>query len=193
MSDLRCSISGCLSKHEARGLCSKHYQRLMRHGDALKVITLERDTINQVLADGHVKNNETECWEWRGTRNAHGYGVAHYKCRTIAAHRAAYECWVGPLVKGMQINHKCDNPLCINPSHLYQGTQKQNVADMITRNRINRKGVHCNGPRKLNDDQVRAIRKSSLSTRKAAAVFGVSQHTISDVRTGKSWSHLCQI
>ncbi|HEU4805428.1 MAG TPA: HNH endonuclease signature motif containing protein [Nitrobacter sp.] len=147
----------------------------------------------QALTDGHTKKPDSGCWEWHETRTAKGYGVIRHKGKTMAAHRSAYATFIGPLSDGMQINHKCDNPPCINPAHLYQGTQRDNVADMIARGRIDRKGVNCNGLRKLDEAMVRQIRASHMSTRKAAALFGVSQHTISDVRTGKSWGHICQI
>lgn len=75
------------------------------------------------------------CLVWTGERDKDGYGRIRIDGRRIAAHRVAYETWVGPIFKGGVILHTCDNPPCINPEHLRVGTQKENVRDMLQKGR----------------------------------------------------------
>lgn len=82
-------------------------------------------------------DNEKGCWIWKGYKTNGGYGLLHIGTRNIAAHRYSYELNVGPLEPGKVICHKCDVPLCVNPEHLFQGTQRENIVDM------HRKGRNC--------------------------------------------------
>ena len=81
----------------------------------------------------HYEVNENGCWEWQGYQYK-GYGQLGHNYKKYWVHRAAYQEYVGPLVKGMMICHKCDNPICINPDHLYQGTALDNNRDRAERN-----------------------------------------------------------
>jgi hypothetical protein len=79
------------------------------------------------------------CWEWTAARTAKGYGCFRFGSRGSArAHRVAYELFVGPIPDGLLVCHHCDNPSCVNPDHLYVGTQKQNRQDAVLRNRTAR-------------------------------------------------------
>ena len=76
------------------------------------------------------------CWVWTAARTPKGYGCFRFGNRGGArAHRVSYELFVGPIPEGLQVNHHCDNPSCVNPDHLYVGTQKQNRQDAVLRNR----------------------------------------------------------
>lgn len=81
-----------------------------------------------------------ECWEWSGWRLPSGYGTLRLRNRgprgrTVMAHRLAYETWVGPIPQGQQVCHRCDNPPCIRPDHLWLGTQHDNLMDMVAKGR----------------------------------------------------------
>lgn len=76
-----------------------------------------------------------ECWIWQGYEDEHGYGIACYGAGRIPAHRLSYTIHVGSIPEGLVICHKCDNPPCINPNHLFLGTYLDNVQDMRQKGR----------------------------------------------------------
>jgi hypothetical protein len=97
-----------------------------------------------------VINQYTGCWEWQASINNIGYGLIRDGKKMRTAHRASYEEHVGTIPHGMCVCHTCDNPKCINPSHLWLGTRKQNTQDMISKGRAKNFGVLPGqpGPRK---------------------------------------------
>lgn len=77
----------------------------------------------------------SKCWNWLGVKNLQGYGKFSQFGRTFAAHRTSYEMHKGPIPSGQVVRHACDNPSCVNPSHLLTGTRHDNMADMVARGR----------------------------------------------------------
>jgi hypothetical protein len=77
------------------------------------------------------------CWIWLGSRKENGYGQCYVNRRPIYAHRFAYEHAVGPLTDGLRALHRCDNPPCVRPDHLFAGTQSDNTKDAIQKGRAN--------------------------------------------------------
>ncbi len=76
------------------------------------------------------------CWPWLGARNGQNYGVFHLNGRAIGAHRFAYMALVAPIPDGMFICHHCDNPSCVNPAHLFVGSNKANMVDCAQKGRV---------------------------------------------------------
>lgn len=126
-----------------------------------------------------------ECWLWKGALNEAGYGEFVYirdgKKNRPTAHRAAYRYTFGPIPDGLQINHRCDVRHCCNPRHLYAGTHLDNMRDMSERGRAGR-------PRGLTDEQVRDIRSMKRTGAALAKDLGVSQATISLIRTRRTYT-----
>lgn len=83
-----------------------------------------------------------DCWEWAAYKNQHGYGVITARTRqTMLAHRLSWSIYRGELADGMSVCHKCDNPGCVRPEHLFLGTHKENMVDMVRKGRGNRHGT----------------------------------------------------
>jgi hypothetical protein len=120
---------------------------------AVGVLTERRLTPEGFWA--RVKKSEApdDCWLWAGAVNKAGYGQFSKGYGCTLAHRYAWELVNGPIPLGLQICHKCDVPPCCNPAHLWLGTQKDNMADCVAKNRISRlggkPGVGNGPPRKL--------------------------------------------
>lgn len=141
----------------------------------------------------------TQCWLWKGGRFKNGdYGQfrEYRRHNPTRAHVFAWRLWRGPIPVGLWVLHKCDNPPCVNPSHLFLGDNTANMRDCAAkgRNGITRhpeivRGTR-NGMAKLTDGAVRAIRKSTSKLRIAAKRYGVSESTISLIRLGKIWRHV---
>lgn len=137
----------------------------------------------------------TGCWLWAGRHDAKGYGRGHFHNRTIQlAHRYAYLLWYGVLPNDLCVLHKCDNPACVNPYHLYLGDQRQNNIDRDSRKRQKTKHGTEHKLAKLTDSQVVEIRTiynpKQYPSRKLAKMYGVSQRKVLDIVTNKSWRHL---
>lgn len=132
------------------------------------------------------------CWEWRAGRSS-GYGVVRIGGRKVYAHRAMYELVFGPLPDDACVLHKCDNPPCIRPDHLFDGSRDDNMQDMIAKGRARHPGQKgTEHPQaKLTDADVLTIRAATgVTQRELAERYGVTQTLISMIRRGKIWTHL---
>lgn len=152
-----------------------------------------------------VKSNGDGCWEWSGKRFDEGYGkfsMPGNSRKTVQAHRLSYELFVGPIPDGLLICHKCDNPPCVRPDHLFPGTSAQNTQDAIAKGRM---AVGEANPRAtITEADVREIRRryaaaplSPNGKRKRNGVlpgiaqsFGISYATANDIVRWRTWSHL---
>ena len=122
------------------------------------------------------------CWPWTGRINRWGYGRLMVSMREYLVHRVAWEMARGTIPDGLFVCHRCDNPRCCNPEHLFLGTAADNNADMVAKRRNRRGQNHQNA--KLTDAQVLAIRADCRSSRAIAAEYGVSDTTICLVKKG---------
>ena len=130
------------------------------------------------------------CWLWTGAMRGNRYGGFRTSAGIRGAHGVAYRLYVAPVPKRLFVLHKCDVPLCVNPKHLWLGTQKDNALDREAKGRgHNRKGV-AHGGAKLTEAKVRRIRKDPRPSKLIAASYGLNRAHVSDIKAGRSWGHI---
>jgi len=130
--------------------------------------------------------NKEDCWIWKGAKTGK-YGVMFFK-KTIKSHRFSYLIHKGKLEEGKCICHTCDNPLCVNPDHLYQGTSKDNSRDAVERRRLPMGSKsHFS---KLTEDQVKEILTSNEKQLHLAEKYKVCKNTINDIKRRRSWKYV---
>lgn len=121
----RCAIAGCSRDYFRAGYCNAHYKRKWRHGDPLAGRTPDGTPIKDRLLA--FSDRSGECWLWTGGKDAMGYGTIIVSRRSVRAHRASYEAFVGPIPGGLDIDHLCRVKACVNPSHLEPVTHSENL------------------------------------------------------------------
>lgn len=138
------------------------------------------------------KKGPDECWPWTAAprRKDQGYGAFWFKGRHRPAPRMAYIFTHGDISDKLEVCHRCDNPPCCNPKHLFTGTHQENNDDKVAKKR--HAHGETNGISILKNDQVIEIRKlrHRYKLRELAEMFSVDFTTISDICRGKSWKHL---
>lgn len=133
-----------------------------------------------------------KCWEWTAYKDKDGYG----RISSMRAHRVSYEIHKGRIPMGLLVCHTCDNPSCVNPEHLFLGTQKDNSDDMISKGRhsfgYNPKSGQDNGNSVLTEPEVRAIFKEGKSNphKEIADKYNVNTETVRRICNGSTWKHL---
>jgi transposase len=133
------------------------------------------------------------CWIWKGAKTPRGYGQARYFGKTWKAHRLSYLFHVGDIPEGMSVCHRCDNPTCVNPSHLFLGTHDDNMQDMRAKGRNVAQPGTKNGRAKLTRNDVIAIREMAATGTRTGTIarqFGVSGQTVFGIVTGREWKHV---
>lgn len=131
------------------------------------------------------------CWEWTGNRDPNGYGRIGIGQTPVLVHRLSWELAYGPLPEGACVLHRCDNPPCVRPDHLFLGDRADNMRDAVSKGR-QIQGVRV-GSAKLTDDEVLfALHEHAQGvTQKAiAAMLGVVPSTIGAILKGRRWKHL---
>ena len=132
----------------------------------------------------------TGCWLWTGSLTAKLYGKLKVDGKVIGAHRLQWIRYNGPILEGMSVLHKCDMGLCINPEHLFLGTQADNLRDAAYKGRTYHPNGEANPQAKLSEVQVRQIFKDNNKGVVIAGKYGVSTTTIYAIKTGGLWGYL---
>lgn len=132
------------------------------------------------------------CWLWTGGTDGNGRGVfTPYKRKSTKAYRFVWELVKGEIPKGLQICHDCDNPICVNPNHLFIGTQQDNLDDMVRKGRHNPISFprEKNPNAKLNEKSVYEIKRSNAKTKELALKYNVCTQTIRRIKKGENWGN----
>jgi hypothetical protein len=129
-----------------------------------------------------IQTSSNDCWGWTGAKfKKNGYGAFGINYKMKLAHRVSYEIFIEQIPTDLCVLHKCDNPLCVNPNHLFLGTHRDNMQDMVKKSRQGRK---------LTKDEIKEIKKSSLTQQLIASKFNVSQSLISFIKNNKQWKYI---
>lgn len=135
------------------------------------------------------------CVVWTGARCRDGYGnirVGHgTQRRMVGAHRVSWELHVGPIPEGKHVLHRCDNPPCVRPEHLFLGTHRDNFLDAAAKGRLGKARGEDHGRSRLHNADVARMRclaaTRGLSCRSLSRRFGVSKSTVARILKGESW------
>lgn len=193
-SGVKCSVDACTSAARSLGLCPMHYQRFRKHGDAhaVPVRSFRAPVLTRLLANcvridakpGQVAG----CLEWRGTTRSGPYGIMQVGGRAELVHRVAYRIANGAIPDGANVCHRCDNGICVETTHLFAGSQLENMRDMIGKGRkVVLRGELAPGAR-LSKKDVSVIRASAETQASLARRFHVDQSHISRIKAGKVWA-----
>lgn len=154
------------------------------------------DIYKRINKDGPIPKHIPKlgkCWEWIGNRQNLGYGIVSFEGRFMLVHRLLYEFEVGPIEK-VQILHKCDNPACCRPAHLFSGSASDNMHDMWNKNRHIRPIGRRNNHAILTEEQVLKIRSEYVpgKTRQVdlAKKYSVTQGNVSAILRRETWTFI---
>lgn len=157
----------------------------------------KRNTMESIaeLFRTRTSTNEAGCIEWNGSRNRGGYGTVGLNGKIMITSRIAWELRYGEIPAGMFVLHRCDNRCCINPDHLFLGTQQDNIADMKRKGRAKSGGARGKQlpQTKISEDDARSIRAmyaSGCKQKELAHKFGVTQSAVSMIVTGRNWKYV---
>ena len=195
-----CSMEECDRPVKGKGYCNLHYKRVWRYGSPF--ITKHNFGIGKTPEERFWSRVDKtsglgptgECWEWQGKITHHfGYGKVTINGNTEMVHRAA---WI--LSKGIYprlfILHSCDNPRCVNPAHLREGTKKDNSQDAIKRNRM---PIGAQRPNAILNDakahRIKVLRGQGVKLKQIAVLLDIAEHLVVGVIYGKSWRHVKDI
>ncbi len=179
------------ARNSSRSLCAFRRTVTHRAGGSSKGVTMSKDEIrfwSKVNKRGPVpKHNASlgRCWVWTAVlRGELGYGGFWYKGRMRPAHRVAYRFSGMKVPSNLNLCHKCDNPPCVNPSHLFPGTDLDNMRDAAIKFRM---------ASVLKPDQVRRIlwlfSSGAFTHKRLARLFKVGQTTIRQITNAETWRH----
>ena len=153
-----------------------------------KIIDVRENILNSITID-----EDTGCWNWNRGKSTRGYGMLSFGGED-KAHRVAYKEYIGDIPPGQVICHRCDNPSCVNPEHLFAGTQGDNIKDMDSKGRRNpaKGSANCNS--KITETDVKEIRdrfNSGENYRDLMEEFGYKSHSsFYAMVKGKNWGHV---
>lgn len=176
-----CSVDGCNNEVRCKGMCKYHYQTQWRIGKT----TLDRPvfvgTPEERFDHYTEKGDGDSCWKWVGNKNSHGYGQMRSGKKMVSAHRFSYELHYGKIEDDSFVLHKCNNPDCVNPAHLYLGDHSQNMKDRL------KSGNYATGERhpnsKFSDETVNLIRMESGTNKYISQKYGVSITQVRNIRS----------
>lgn len=195
-----CSQFQCEKINYGLGYCLNHYRKFKKYGDP----TFRKNNHGlysnylEAFESQIIKDDISGCWLWRGA-NSQNYGVISINSKKIRANRFSYEHYYGTFDNKLIVCHHCDNPACVNPIHLFLGSQSDNMKDCFKKGRhpvflsMNRPCGEDSGPSKLKEKEVIDILnkiKNGFSDAFIGKQYNVHRGTILAIRKRKTWRHV---
>jgi hypothetical protein len=194
---MKCHVENCYGKVVSKGLCDKHRIRLRRHGNVNSTLKYHFDTVEEYFFSKVKITKTNSCIFWPARKLESGYGMISAKGKKRLSHRLSYEIHFGKIPKGMVICHRCDQPSCVNPRHLFIGTHKDNVYDCINKKRNVTPPIHTgknNHHTKLTETKVIEIRKSyasgKINSYELAKKYNVTRQNIMSIVKLETWKNV---
>lgn len=191
-----CGCKECDLPVLALGMCNKHWQRNRKYGSpfALKSQSWEMRGLAAPERFGKQIKFTDNCWEWSGPTEKDGYGIFKGVYEGQSYQRAHRYSWAlhnrQNVPKGMMICHRCDNPRCVNPDHLFVGDGGDNMRDKIAKNRHNIPKGELSISAILTEAQALVILADPRPYALIAVDYGVAATTIGSIKAKASWAHL---
>ena len=149
------------------------------------------DITKNRIEDKVERITDSGCWVWTGTTTSRGYGQIISNNKKFYAHRASFEAFVGKIPDGMVVCHACDNVHCVNPDHLFLGTQKDNLQDMKAKGRSTRGEKNTQAVLTENKVlEIRSLLNAGWTQDEIAKHFNVSRSNIGLIKRKERWSHV---
>ena len=126
------------------------------------------------------------CWVWNGHINSDGYGTWN----NSLVHRTVAEMFIAPIPNSSVVCHTCDVPSCVNPAHLWIGTQAENQEDKAAKGRAASKRGSRNPQARITEEIAQTIKYGGMRGADAARTYGVSPSMVCDIRKGRTWAHV---
>lgn len=131
-----------------------------------------------------------DCIEFTRAKCPQGYGRVWYKNKIWLSHRLSYRLSFGKFDEALFVCHHCDNPACINPDHLFLGTNRDNLDDMLRKGRSQKCQGELHSQRKLTEEEIVSIRKDERIYRLIAAEYGIAEAYVSRIKSKQTWPHV---
>ncbi len=161
-----------------------------RNGPRLSPRKSRAPSISEFICNfllGRRESGNDKCWLWTRSKKNSGYGQVMCSGKNYRAHQIAFLIHYREIPTGMCVLHRCDTPSCVNPNHLFLGTQKTNVQDMVRKKRNIFGERHKNA--KLSAKQVSEILDSCATNAQIAMRYGVSRTLVGKIKGGERWKH----
>jgi hypothetical protein len=195
-----CAVQECNRTAWARGWCTVHYGRWARTGDPRRTVRLPPRALPLEERFWSRCRKTDGCWEWQAPCDSKGYGRFCWDGKPIRASRMAWLLTHGTIPSGKCVCHSCDNRKCVRPSHLWLGTNRENLQDCARKGRHKFQRYPETIPRgeqrltaKLTDAaviEIRQLRATGMQTKALAERFGVDKSNVRRIVRGETWKHV---